>query len=262
MKPYKLFAGVMVAALMFSLVLCGCSQGSSKGPNYADSEAMPIIAKGLEARWAITESNSNAGTAEDLRAAISEELNHDKELRDRQFEDPKMQEDVLAYINKLDGSLEVLEKYQYGSVDFHEKWDKVYGERTALLKTFVDKYGLTVNSKYKATLDNLLAAGTAAQNKNDRDNAINKLFENAEWEKTDNGYGYYTYSVVLQNTTDYSFKDVTVVLALYDAENVRAGETYANASSWEKGEKAKFETVSNIDAMRVKSSVQYYSTVE
>ena len=132
----------------------------------------------------------------------------------------------------------------------------------AALKSLVEKYGLTVSEKYQSTFDELLAAGTEAQNKSERDDAINKLFENVEWEKTDSGYGLFMYSTILENTTDFNFKDVSVMLALYDSEDVRSGETYASIRSWEKGEKAKFEATTNIDATRIKTNVDRYSVDE
>lgn len=251
-----------VVAVMFALLLSGCSgasQGSSSGPDYADDEAMAIIAKGLEARWAVTDSATYEDNAENLKKAVNAELDVDKALRDRQFEDSKMQEDVLKYINKLDDSLKVLEEYPYDSYDYSEKWSAVYNERTQILKTFVESYGLTVSKDKQSTLDKLLTAGTAAKNKSERDDAINALFEKAEWEKVDKGYGYYEYTATIANSTDYDYKGVSVVLALYDNEDVRAGEAYASINTWEKGEKARFEAGSDIDAARVKAKVDYYT---
>ncbi|MDI9589449.1 MAG: FxLYD domain-containing protein [Acidobacteriota bacterium] len=267
MKLRSIGIGAAVFAVVFALLLCGCSnsastQSASEGPDYADDEAMTIIAKGLEARWAIIDATSYEDNAENLKKAVNAELEIDKPLRDRQFEDAKMQGDVLNYINTLEDSLEVLEKYPYQSSDYYDKWDSVYNTRTSQLKNLVDKYDLTVSENKQSTLDELLTAGTAAQNKTERDDAINGLFEKATFEKTDQGYGYYEYTATIENTTDFSFKDVGIVLALYDSEGVRAGETYTSIKSWDKGEKARFEAGSDIDAEKVKASVDYYAVSE
>lgn len=254
----------IISALIFALVLCGCSgssstQSSSEGPDYADDEAMAVIAEGLENRWEITEASTYEDTAENLKKAVNAELEIEKPLRDRQFEDSKMQEDVLKYINILEDSLAVLEKYPYGSFDYGEKWEAVYNQRTAQLKVLVDKYDLSVSEDKQKILDELLTAGTAAQNKTERDDAINGLVENAVFEKTGDGYGGFEYTATIENTTDFSFEDVDIILALYDSDGVRAGEISTYTNAWDKGEKVRFEAWSDVDAEKVKASVDYYS---
>lgn len=257
----------IIAVVAFMLLLCGCSnsattQSSSSGPDYADDEAMTIIARGLEARWAITDSKDFEENAENLKQAVDAELVIETLLRDRQFENPKMQEDVLKYINTLESSLEVLEQFPYGSTDYYAKWEAAFNERTAELKNLVEKYGLSVSEANQSTLNELFTAGTAAQNKTERDDAINKLFEKVEFDKTDDGNGFYEYSAVIENTTDYSFEDVGIVLGLYDSDGVRAGETSTSINTWEKGEKARFEATSDIDAKKVKIEVEYYTVAD
>lgn len=267
MKLRKIGIAVIASALVCAFLLCSCSgsattQSASNNIDYADDEAMTIIASGLEARWAITDSSTYEDTSENLKKAINAELEKDSGLRDRQFEDSDMQEDVLAYLNILEDSIEVLDNCQYESNEYYEKWWDVYDQRTSQIKTLVDDYGLTVSESNQGTLDDLIANGTAVKNNAERDDAINKLFEKAEFEKTDDGYGFYEYTATIKNSTDFDFEDVSIVLALYDEEGVKAGETYASTNSWEKGEKVRFEGGSDINAEKVKASVEYYSVKE
>lgn len=264
MKSFRLKALAVSSALLIVFAFCGCtaSQSSSNSDDYADDEAMDVIASGLEARWAITDSSTYKDTADNLKKAINAEIEKDSALKDRQFENSKMQEDVLDYIDIIEDSLEVVENNKYQSETYYDKWDAVYNKRAAKLKTLVDSYGLAVSDSKKSVLDELVSAGTAAQDQADRDDAINSLFKKAKFKKTNKGYGYYEYSATIKNSTDYSFEDVGIVLSLYDKKGVKAEEIYASTNSWEKGEKVRFESTSEVNAEKVKVSVDYYSVKE
>lgn len=262
----KLF-GLLVGVLM-ALCIAGCSSNSgsnassSTGVDYADDEAMQVIAEGWNARSAAVENlnPSDSDYATRLKDAVQIELDSDSPLKDRQFENTEMQEDVISYINSLEDQIDVLNNYSMTDLDFYDKWNKAYDERSVLLKKFVEEYGLTVDSKYQSALDDILANGNSTELKDAQKDAIDSLIANAQWEKTES-YGSYTYTAVVENTTDYDFKDMTLLVNLYDADNVK-NEAYANASSWKKGDKVKLEAYSDVDAQRVEAEVQYFTVDE
>ena len=80
----------------------------------------------------------------------------------------------------------------------------------------------------------------------------------AKFEKSNDGYGLYTYPAVIQNTASFNFSRVSILLSLYDANGVKQEETYADTSSWLTGEKVKFELSSDADAANIKASVNGY----
>lgn len=86
------------------------------------------------------------------------------------------------------------------------------------------------------------------------------LFSNATFQKVDEGYGNYTYTAEITNTTDLTLENVSVVLSLYDANGTKAQETYASVNSWAPGETAKFEGFSSTDASKVTPSLQAFSS--
>ena len=77
------------------------------------------------------------------------------------------------------------------------------------------------------------------------------MLSSANFEKSDDGYGLYTYTAIVENTSDISFENVYLNVALYDADGVRAEECYADTSAWAPGEKVKFEVMSEVDASRL-----------
>ncbi len=267
MKNRFAFLPVLFAtfALVLGLTACG-AQPKDEGPDYADDEAMAVIADGLVARSDYIEQQQKAGedtsTATHLTKAVQTELDVVSPLKDRPFEDSKLQEAVVSYINTLNVSKKVIEDYPTTGGDFYLKWQEVYDERTGMLKTFADKYELTVPERFQATFDEMLAQGGAALSQKETKNAIEQLVESIDFQKTDDGYGGFTYSGVGENTTEYDFKDVGLVVSLYDADGVKAEETYTTTKSWAPGEKVKFEAWSDVDAANIKVSVSYYNVAD
>lgn len=127
-----------------------------------------------------------------------------------------------------------------------------------MLKDFVDNYKLTVDSKYQDPLNDIVANGSSVKKKTETEDALNNLIASATFEKTDDGYGYYAYSAVIENISGIDFGTVNLILALYDADGVKAAEVYASTNAWPAGEKVKFETGSDADAAQVKASVDHY----
>lgn len=260
----KIFS--LMACVVLAFGLTACSAPKEEGPDYADDEAMEIVASGYEKRSDVIEGQGapedDAAQKKNYIEAVEAELSVTGELKDRQFEDSKLQEKVVAYINTLNDSLDVLDSYAISDYEFWDAWQSVYDERTSILKDFVDNYDLKVGEKYQGSFSELIANGKAATERAKAEDAINGLVSAVTWEKVDEGYGNFTYVAVVENTTEFTFEDVSITLALYDADGVRAEESYASTKSWAPGEKVKFEAFAQTDATQVKATVDYYAVAE
>lgn len=261
----KVFAAILSIALITGVSACG--EKKAEGPDYADDEAMSVISEGFNKRSALIDTLKGQGKdtseSKNLQQIIQTEIDNDKPLKARQFKDSKLQEQVIAYLNSLDDQLSVVRKYSSTSAEYSQAWNEAYDKRSAILKTFVDKYGLKVDSKYQDTLDDLVRNGNSVQEKNETDQVINGLISSAKFDRTEAEYGgYYTYTAVIENTSKINFGNVSLLLALYDADGVKAGETYATTSSWAAGEKVRFEAGTDIDAAQVKVSVSGYEVAK
>ena len=53
-----------------------------------------------------------------------------------------------------------------------------------------------------------------------------------------------------------------MTLGLYDADGVRAQDAYLSTTSWPAGEKVKFETISEVDAVETRVAIDYYEVAE
>lgn len=258
---------LMSLMLAFSLAACG-STSASEGVKYGDDHAMATIADGLAKRFEIVNNDQSNATNEEAKAQVKRgvqaEIDTDTPLKTEQFKDTKLQEKVLSYLNVLQESMDVIDNYMYGSVEYDEQWTKVFDKRTEILKTFVDDYGLKMQSATdQATLDELVANGASAAKSRNEKEVIDKLVSSLKFEKEKEDFGeYYSYVAVGENTSDISFENVSIVVGLYDADGVKT-EAYANANLWEPGEKVKFEVVAqHVDAKEIKATVQYYAVAD
>lgn len=253
---------VLVAALACCLAACGQStqSQSSKGVDYADDEAMDIIAQGFEDRQEVVakaEEDGTSSTSEGVKDAVNAELKVDKQLKDRKFKDSELREYVLRYINNLNDSLDLVESYDIDDIDFYVKWQELYGQREELLKKFVDDYGLTVDEEYQGNLDDLVAEAEAAADQSAQGSAINALADDMTFEKTEDSSGY-TYTCTAENTSEYDYTYVSLVVELYDKDWDKIGEVYADPRSWDSGETVTFEVWSDQNAANARAVVSYY----
>lgn len=148
-----------VVSLVFIVGAAGCGNTQKDdGPDYADDEAMSIIAKGYQKRSDVIaqyEQKKDTDSVKHVKDAVQAEIDNDKPLKERQFKDSKLQEKVIAYLNLLEDSQKVNEDYSYLSSNYRTEWTKVYDKRSALLKDFVDNYKLTVDGKYQDSLNDM-----------------------------------------------------------------------------------------------------------
>ena len=254
---------VVVGSLALSGLLAGCNaqKAEPEGPDYADDEVIEAMARGLERRFDIADEREKSGepqTAETFSEAASAEIDALEEFRSREFENHDLQEEVISYINIIEDSIELTEKYPIDSVEFSNGWTGLYEQRVMALKVFVDNDGLTLDEAHEGTLNELLVDANAAGERVKTETAIEDLVGSIVFTQNDEGYGSYTYSATVQNTTGLSFGHVSLTLGLYDSEGVKVEESYASTSSWPAGETVRFEAYGQTDAAQIKVSVDYY----
>lgn len=249
-----------VLAFSMLLFLSACSQ--EQGPNYADDEAIAAIAQGLENRWKFLNDNQMELSDEDEKIQVTEiEIENLAPYKNREYENSKLQEYVLQYLNLLLDMKTTAETFTVDDKSF-EKWSKQQDERKQLIVTFVNDYNLKVKPEFDSDLQKIIKEGNFAAAKSAISSAVEDLTKTITFEKTDDGYGFYTYTCIAENTTPYTFKRFSLNIAFYDAEGVKADESYAGTDLWKPGEKVKFETMSDIDASEVRITSTSYDVEE
>ena len=88
--------------------------------------------------------------------------------------------------------------YDEDYVEATRKWNDCQYERSQLIKTFVDNYGLTVGEAYEKDLNDIVFRGNLAAQKKSNEEALNKLASNLVLKKaTSTGF---VHIPVLQKT--------------------------------------------------------------
>lgn len=111
---------LLFAVFCLAVSIAGCS--SSKD-DYCDKDFLSAMSKGLNDRWKDTSGDDVVpGTDEQKEAfskIVSNELNNIKDYKDKKFEDSKLQELAIKYINILQDQKDALD---YVTVNY-EKYE-------------------------------------------------------------------------------------------------------------------------------------------
>lgn len=249
MKRKSIFT-ILLIAIVSICMLSACGGASGGEPKPADQDFMKSLAKGLENRWDVSDSLTE-NTVQGYKDCIQAELDQVEQYQSATFEDTTLQEKALAYINVLKESMENVD-YAFSDTDY-QKWSDIYDKRTIMIKEFVDTYGLKVSDKYQKTLDELVANGKTAGVAATQKEEIEKLVSKLDFEVTKEDYGWKTYQAVLENTTEYNIKNLSLEISLLDADGVIVSTQYCNADNVSKGQKARleFETDETFDKYEV-----------
>ena len=222
---------ILAAALACALAACaamfaGCAeQNGQDQPQYADEAFMQSLAKGYEARDALVEKSTKTDKSTEYY----------EKYQSSQFEDSKLQENAIAYINSLKDQREAAELCATDNEKFQQDWQKAYDKRTTLLKTFVDEYGLTVSSSCQDSLDKLVSHGKKVERDNNEKAAVESLAGTINLEFTEQ-YSTFTGQATVSNNTGYDFDYINFKVELFDANGVKVETTGLYANHWLNGE--------------------------
>ena len=272
-------ATVLLASCMIGtgLLFTGCSgnQQESKQEeeiHYADEDFVKDMAKGLEARWTLNEQDeSKEGyDAIDLQSSeykdmmisyINAELDCIGKYKDEKFEDSKLQEEAISYINLLNDHIEICD---YIPVDYYgkylEEFQPIYDGRSKIIQDMADNYGLTVSDKFQSNLDEFKTNSKLVQEKDAQEQAIDSMLSNITFEEVPDEYAgdWKTYQGVVENTTGSDFSTFAVNINLLNADGVIVETAYDQVSNFTNGAKAQFEFSTDKEFTSTEVTVQYY----
>lgn len=209
-----------------------------------DDQFMSSLSKGLEKRWNITDStpDDEYGKAE-YKKSIDTELDAIEQYQDKKFENTKLKEQAVAYINVLKDSKSTLD--YYSSDDFTEDWQTQYDKRTGILVKINNIHKINVPKKHQDYLDELLGSGHNA-NKNDTFKTnLNNLLKSIDFKSQPDEFyeegDYLDYRATLKNNTGEDIENFTADVKLKDDAGVVVDTEYIDADSWDKDESVNFE---------------------
>lgn len=234
----RLLAMTMVFALAASMALiAGCSgQSTQNQPEYADEAFIQSLAKGYEARDAlISKSTKSDKSAEYYEKLVDAELKQVEQYQSSQFEDSKLQENAIAYINALKDQRAAAELYSSDNDKYKQDWQKAYDKRTTLLKTFVNDYGLTVSADCQDSLNELISHGKKVEQESNQKTALESLANSINLEFTEE-YSMIRGEATATNSTGYDFDYIQFNVELFDSNGVKVETSSMYTSHWLDGE--------------------------
>lgn len=268
-RKFNTLAGVVLCG---SLLLSGCGanntdNGSSQAVQYADQNFIESLSTGLEARWELNdkynakhEKNNTVyiTDVDELTTLINTELDEVGQYKNAQFQDSKLQEKALSYINALNDSLQALNYIDSDPEKYSTLWENAYNTRSTLIKDFIENYGLTTDSKYQSTLNELISNAQVVSEKEKQEKAIDELVSSMKFELVEDDYGYKTYVATVQNNTGSNFSTFDIDINLLDNDGVIVETDYDSISQFKNGATAKFKFSTDVDFASTQVSTQYY----
>ncbi len=267
------FNSLACVVLCGSLLLSGCSSignadsESSQTTQYADQNFIKSLSTGLESRWQLSDKfdaehakNNTADVidVDEYTTLINTELNAINQYKNAEFQDSKLQEKALSYINALNDSLQALNYINSDPEKYITLWESAYNNRSTLIKNFVENYGLTVDDKYQSTLNEFISNAQAVSEKEKQKKMIDKLVNSMKFELAEDDYGYRTYTATVQNNTGLNFSTFDININLLDNDGTIVETNYDSISQFNNGATAKFKFSTDVNFSSTQVSTSYY----
>lgn len=263
---------LLCGGICISMLLSGCAsqEKKSKEPQYADEKFITDMGKGLEARWGLNAKDEKKEGYKDILTDSTEyktmmlsyidaELNSIGKYTDEKFENSKLQETALKYINLLKEHKKICD---YVTVDYNkyaEEFNPIYNERSKIILELSESNGLKVSEKYAENLKEFSTNAQLVTEQETKREAISSMLEGVQFQSsTDDGSGYKTYQAIVENVIDIDFKTLQISINLLDANGVIVETTYDSISNFTKGAKAQFEFMTDKEFATTQVMADYW----
>jgi len=252
----RIIAIMMATMLCLSITACGgggtTASTETETEYFADTDFISDLAKGLEARWDISDAQdlstlSDAEYKKVMVPAVQAELDAVDKYQSEKFSDTKLQEYVIQYINALKDQKAALDYVGVDNLKFSDEWQPAYNKRTQNISIFVNTYGLKVSEKYQTNIDELLTNATLVTKEAEQKESIDNWVKSITFNQVEDSYGWRKYEAVVENTTGLNFQYINLSINLIDADGIVIETTYSSFQNISAGAKVKFEFTSDAD---------------
>lgn len=232
-----------------------CRTQSTEGARF-----IKALARGLIDRWEYDKDEvgmENLEFKEYRRELIHKELDQVAEFEEVEFEDPKLKEYAFAYIEALEAQLKAIEYYGRDRNKCFFDWDEAYDDRSKLIKTFTEEYGLDVGSKYKHYLEDFIRNAEVAEQVETVKEQVAQM-EQVEFERWADEGGLKKYGYQIKNITDVTFSYFSSSIELYDEKGALIGNAFGdNVKNFEPGQEVWFSFETSEDFATAKMTSEY-----
>lgn len=268
---------IISAAICLLLAGCGTAKTGMTGSasaqsseQYEDQAFIKSLSKGLQERWKLNDEDekkySDVAPSDDeyvdmRNTYVDAELNQVSRYTDAKFEDQKLKEKAIAYVNCLNDQKKAMEYYASANYEeYDELWNSGLDERSKLIEDFVNEYGLTVDEKYEDTLKKMLTNSELVKSNEEDQKKLDELLNSAKFECVKEEGGWKTYSAIIENTTGITFTTLQVYINLLDQDGVIVETEYDDISNFQSGQKAKLEFLTDQTFVSTQVTASYWDS--
>lgn len=205
-----------------------------------DGQFMLAIQAGLQARWDIPD--SEISSPNQYGKLIDAELNEVEPFYNETFDDKRLGEIAVAYVDVLKESADATRYYNNNAAVYETKWDAARATRLHLIEELVEDYGLTVDEKYQDTLDELINDSQVYSEQEAFEAELQKDVDAAQLtiepyrSDYDNEILWYEYTLTITNTTDQRLEYLSLDLQVLDGNGNILTQGWATFNNVEAGQ--------------------------
>lgn len=216
-----------------------------------DGQFLKALSKGLMSRWDYSdggyikdyekeeeEMNSDEYT-DFLKNCVNKEMDSIGRFKVEEFEKEELGTAAKEYIDLLNKAIDTIGYYDIDYTKYITSWDEIYAKRSVYIRDFAEKYGMTVDEKHQKELDDFITNASVVDKQEKVKNDIENMISGFSFERTIDEWGYPTYKLMMENTTEYTFDYFYANISALDAEgNIIATGQASQIEEWKPGQKA------------------------
>ncbi len=248
----------ILTTLLLSLSLVACS--SSDEPKAQDKNFVKDVGKSFDARAKyINDVESGKITLNEneyLKEAVLKEKNILEKYKDADFDNPELGKLAVDYLNALNKQEDSLKYYSNDYFKYEKNWTEGYNERSTILTTLVDKFGVKLDEKSFADLKQ---NAQVVKENNEIKEKIDAITKSIKFEKVKEEYDWKDYEAIVENNSGVDLESYYLDVKLIDKDGVVVESNPVSTSGvWKNGQKVKLEFSTDKNFDKLEWDAEYY----
>lgn len=125
---------------------------------------------------------------------------------------------------------------------YETEYSTIYDERSKVIKTMVDDYGMTVDEKYQDTLNDFITNSQLVTEQENTVAAVENMLKGIQFQVVeDMGDGLKTYQTIVENITGLDFNTFNININLLDENGVIVESVWEQVNNFNNGAKVQVE---------------------
>lgn len=263
----KWIALALACMMIVSLAACETQEPEeSTAPQYCDEAFLEDFTTGLMARWDLTDKADTAENKDkserELRTEyVHAELDLLEPYRTGLFQNTKLQEQAIAYINLLQDQLDALDYFNVDPSKYYDLWEDAYNKRTQMIADMITTYNLQFPEAYSETVNDMLTNAKVVTEQSELKEKAQQMVDNLQFELVQNDYGLKTYRAVIENTTNETFSDFMVDVSLINEDGILVATEFAMIENLSPGMKGYIEFMTDVEFARYEVHLNGYDVM-